>query len=1349
VNGTTGLNGVISAANSFFEGGSQFTTPKVIPLANGNYVLDDPDWDGQVGAVTWCTGSGPTTGTVSTGNSLVGTTHGDSVGLGTNGFPGVVALANGNYVVESNAWDDEVGAVTWGDGTKGIAGTISASNSLVGTSSSDAVGFGGITALSNGNYIVDSPNWGGSEGAVTWGNGTKGITGTISAANSLVGNPAAIPADDIGGGGITALANGNYVVYSEGWNDSEGAVTWANGTTGLVGMVTTDNSLVGTGLAAAGDGYAKITALTNGNYVVADPSWDDAVGAVTWGNGATGTIGVISLTNSLVGSNPAGVVNEGDQVGGGFLGSGGVTALAKGNYVVSSPFWDGNDTTGRSGTGAVTWANGTTGITGTISAANSLVGSSTMDQVGFEGVTALANGNYVVGSGNWNQQEGAVTWGDGTKGVTGTISAANSLIGTTPNVNISGAPPDVVGYNGSLGPTSLVALANGNYVVLSSMWNSDTGAATPGNGSTGTEGTVSGGNSVVNPGAFSGGGPGIIPIQTLPNGSSIVGGSGIWLDGATGTILDGKGAADAQNSVPTALGLNNIMPILSGSSFADGASVFFTDPNLLSFDFGAGQTIAVTPDFLTRTLDAGINVTIQSNDDIIINSPIIESPTGTAGSLTIESGRSIIIDAKIDTAGGNLTLIANASLSDGVVDTERDPGDAVIAEQSGASIDTGTGALTVNLEDSTDKTNNGAGAVTLPLVNAASETLSNASTVGITINGTTPGDGTAAGSYTQFNVSGSLNLNGARLAVTYAASTPVGTTFTIVQTTVGVSGTFAGFSEGATVTAADGTQFRISYQGDGGKEVVLTQISVVPTQLVITSQPPDPVAVGGGFGLVVKAEDAAGDVATSYTGSVTVALASNPGGSTLGGMVTVPAVNGVATFSGLTLDQPGSGYTLQATSGGLAAATTNPFDVAVVTTQLVVTTQPPDPVTAGSGFGLVVQAEDGSGNLATSFTGSVTVALLANPGGGTLGGMVTLPAVNGVASFSALTLDQPGTGYTLQVPGSGLTAATTAPFEVRVVPTQLVVTTEPPGAVAAGSGFGLVVKAEDDAGDVATSFSGSITVTLVNNPGGSTLGGTVTLPAVNGVATFSGLTLDQPDSGYTLQATGGSLVPATTAPFRVAGGTGTPAATTTVLATTGPAAFGQPVTLTATVASDHGNADGGTVTFLDGGAALATVAVGGTGVAGFTAVLGPGAHRITAVYSGDGNFQGSTSTAVVVTVPTPLMGDVTALVQATLAPSSMRKKGKPRNFTETLTVRNTGGQPLAGPLSVVLRGLRSTVKLRGAAGFVGSKKKRSPYVVLSVAGGVLGPGDSVSMTLQFGAKPNQPTLAVFADSSPR
>ena len=75
---------------------------------------------------------------------------------------------------------------------------------------------------------------------------------------------------------------------------------------------------------------------------------------------------------------------------------------------------------------------------------------------------------------------------------------------------------------------------------------------------------------------------------------------------------------------------------------------------------------------------------------------------------------------------------------------------------------------------------------------------------------------------------------------------------------------------------------------------------------------------------------------------MTVALANNPGGATLGGTLTVTASGGVATFSGLTLTKAASGYTLVATSSGLGEGVTNAITVTPASaTQLVITQQPP------------------------------------------------------------------------------------------------------------------------------------------------------------------------------------------------------------------------------------------------------------------------------------------------------------------------------------------------------------------------------------------------------------------------
>jgi len=94
------------------------------------------------------------------------------------------------------------------------------------------------------------------------------------------------------------------------------------------------------------------------------------------------------------------------------------------------------------------------------------------------------------------------------------------------------------------------------------------------------------------------------------------------------------------------------------------------------------------------------------------------------------------------------------------------------------------------------------------------------------------------------------------------------------------------------------------------------------------------------------------------------------------------------------------------------------------------------------------------------------------------------------------------------------------------------------------------------------------------------------------------------------------------------------ATTATGLAVTpNPADHGQTVTMTATV-TGNGGTPGGTVTFLDGGAALGSaVALNAGGGASFTSSsLSDGTHTITVSYSGDANDTASASSSVSLTV---------------------------------------------------------------------------------------------------------------------
>ena len=587
-------------------------------LANGNFAVRSPNWNGARGAVTWGSAVsgfiGGASVTVSAANSLVGSTAIDLVGVNS-----ITALTNGHYVVRSPDWDNgpatDAGAATWGDGFTGIVGAVSAANSLVGTTANDQVGNAGVTALTNGHYVVRSINWDNGPttdvGAVTWGNGNGGTTGAVSAANSLHGTTAF---DQVGSNSVTALTNGHYVVSSPIWNNGPtvdvGAVTWVDGFTGITGPVTTANSLHGS---TASDivGNGGVTALTNGHYVVRSGSWDNSpttnVGAVTWGNGFTGITGFVSAANSLVGT------TAGDAVG-----SSNVIALSNGHYVVSSTVWDNGPTTNA---GAVTWGNGFTGgTTGPVTTTNSLHGSTTSDQVG-SGVTALTNGHYVVTSPNWDNgpttNAGAVTWGNGfTGGTTGPVTTTNSLHGSTTS--------DQVG-------SGVTALTNGHYVVTSPNWDNgpttNAGAATRGNGTTGTKGPVTPANSLHGSTASDQVGNGVIALTNghyvvrsplWNNGPTADVGAVTWGNGATGITgpvtpansLHGSTAND-QTSVGGNSALSDGNALIRSSNWDNGVTSFAGAVSFINGQTGTAGPITAANSVLGTVVNGGINITFD------------------------------------------------------------------------------------------------------------------------------------------------------------------------------------------------------------------------------------------------------------------------------------------------------------------------------------------------------------------------------------------------------------------------------------------------------------------------------------------------------------------------------------------------------------------------------------------------------------------------------------------------------------------------------------------------------------------------------------------------------------------
>ena len=155
-----------------------------------------------------------------------------------------------------------------------------------------------------------------------------------------------------------------------------------------------------------------------------------------------------------------------------------------------------------------------------------------------------------------------------------------------------------------------------------------------------------------------------------------------------------------------------------------------------------------------------------------------------------------------------------------------------------------------------------------------------------------------------------------------------------------------------------------------------------PKSVVFTAQPPASVTAGATISTVtVQLRTASGAAVTTAGIAVTLDLGSNPGAGMLSGTTTVYTDrSGTATFSGLSINKAGSGYTFRATSSGVTPATSSAFTIsAAAASQLVFTTPAlsgtaTDAATIGP---FTVQRQDAYGNPVTA-GGSLTVNLVSS-----------------------------------------------------------------------------------------------------------------------------------------------------------------------------------------------------------------------------------------------------------------------------------------------------------------------------------------------------------------------------------
>jgi autotransporter-associated beta strand protein len=1092
---------------------------------------------------------------------------------GANTFSGGVTLSAGTLDI-NNAAAIGTGTFTINggtiDNTSGAAITLSNNNVM--TWGANFV-FGGTNALNLGT------------GAVTL-SGTETVT--ANASTLTVGG---VIGDGGSGFGITKASAGALILNAA--NTFTGATTISAGSVRLGNVDAAQDSTVSVGVAngltfSSGIGSFTIGGLSGSSNDALADTGAAAVTLTIGNNGSSNTYsgvlsgsGALKLSGGTETLSGASTYSGGTTISGGTLladnssGSGtgtgavtvssggtlGGTGTASGAVTVNS---GGNLSPGSGGTSIFNTGNLVLAAGSNLNIAlNGNTAGSGYDQVNVTGTVNVTGSNLVL-SGTRSARDGSVLEiiaNDASDAVTGTFQGlaqggTTVFNGVTYGANYSGGTGNDVALTAEQPTTSTAITSNNN---PSTYNTSVTFTATVSSGSSGTPtGTVTffdGATSLGN-GTLNGADQATLSISSLSVGSHSItasyGGDSNFASSTSSVLTQTVTAAAAAKLVYSVQPSN----VAAGAAIGPSIVVDVEDQfgNIVTTN-SSNVTLATAtgPGSATGTLTVAATNGVATFNNVKLDTAGSYTLTATDGSLTSATSSSFTVSAAAASkvAYGTQPSNVTAGVADNpsiVVDVEDQFGNIVTGNSSNVTLavasgpGSATGTLTVAAASGVATFSNvkldAAGNYTL---SAADGALTSATSGSFTV-AAAAASKLAYGAQPSNVAAGAANspsivvdvedqfgniVTGNSSNITVAvASGPGSATGTL---TVAASGGVATFSNviidtagSYTLSATDGSltsatsgSFAVS-AGAASKLVYGTQPSNVTAGVAISPS------------IVVDVEDQFGNIVTSNSSNVTVAVASGPGSAT--GTLTVAATSGVATFSNVKLDTAGS-YTLSATGGALTSATSNSFTVsAAAASKLVYGTQPSN-VTAGAAISppIVVDVEDQFGNIVTGNSSNVTVAVASGPGSAT--GTLTVAASSGVATFNNVKLSTIGS-YTLSATDGSLTSATSNSFTVSDAAASKLAFGTQPSNVAAGAAISpsIVVDVEDQFGNIITTDSSNVTLVAASGPG--SLSGTLTVAAVNGVATFSNVKVDTAGS-YTISASDGSLTAATSGSFTV------------------------------------------------------------------------------------------------------------------------------------------------------------------------------------------------------------------------
>ncbi len=309
---------------------------------------------------------------------------------------------------------------------------------------------------------------------------------------------------------------------------------------------------------------------------------------------------------------------------------------------------------------------------------------------------------------------------------------------------------------------------------------------------------------------------------------------------------------------------------------------------------------------------------------------------------------------------------------------------------------------------------------------------------------------------------------------------------------------------------------------------------------------------------------------------------------------------------------------------------------------------------------------------AGAFTGDVTFYDGVNP-------LSTVPISNGQATLTTSALTSGNHSITAGYSGDSNYLSSVSPILMQTINTIPTTTTVSSSLNPSSHGQSVTFTAT-----VTSQGTGTPTGTVTFTDGATILG---LVSLTNGMAIQSISTLTTGTHSITASYSGDSSF-ASSSSSSLTQTVNRAASTTVVSAGVNPSTYAQSISLSATVTPLYGGSATGTVTFYDGTTTLGTVNLSGNiaSLSGIT--LAAGSHAITATYSGDNNFLGSTSA--------PLTEIVNPATTATTLISTGNPVAPNQPVTYTATITSQYGGATTGTVSFKDGNATTLVSVTGA-----------------------------------------------------